>query len=91
MHNFPMFFKQKDFYIRNSKSANNVHMMSMQNSPMPLIHVNFIQKLNAKFVNHVKGIHREKAPSNKVPEETKSMNIDIGTSNQLFRRVLKVK
>ena len=51
---------------------------------MPLIHVNFIQKLNAKFVNHVKGIHREKAPSNKVPEQTKSMNIDIGASNQLF-------
>ena len=51
---------------------------------MPLIHVNFIQKLNAKFVNHVKGIHREKVPSNKVPEQTKSMNIDNGTSNQLF-------
>ena len=56
----------------------------MQNSPMPLIHVNFIQKLNAKFVNHVKCIRREKAPSNKVPEQTKSMNIDIGTSNKLF-------
>ena len=51
---------------------------------MPPIHVNFIQKLNAKFVNHVKGIHMEKAPSNKVPEQTKSMNIDIGASNQLF-------
>ena len=51
---------------------------------MPLIHVNFIQKLNAKFVNHVKGIHREKTLTNKVPEQTKSMNIDIGTSNQLF-------
>ena len=51
---------------------------------MPLIHINFIQKLNAKFANHVKGIHREKTPSNKVPEQAKSMNIDIGTSNQLF-------
>ena len=51
---------------------------------MPPIHVNFIQKLNAKLVNHVKGIHREKAPSNKVPDKKKSMNIDIGTSNQLF-------
>ena len=50
---------------------------------MPPIHVNFNQKLNAKFVNHVKGIHTEKAPSNKVPEQSKSMNIDTGTSNQL--------
>ena len=56
----------------------------LQNSPMPPIHVSFIQKLNAKFVNHFKGIHTEKAPSNKVPKQTKSMNIDIGTSNQLF-------
>ena len=57
---------------------------ALQNSPIPLIHVNFIQKLNTKIANHAKGIHREKAPSNKVPEQTKSMNIDIGASNQLF-------
>ena len=59
-------------------------LFALQNSAILLIHVNFIQKLNSKFVNHVKGIHREKAPSNKVPEQTKSMNIDIGASNQLF-------
>ena len=37
----------------------------------------------------VKDTHREKAPSNKTPALTKSMNMDIwvvGTPNQLFRR-----
>ena len=37
----------------------------------------------------LKDTHREKAPSNKTPALTKSMNTDIwvvGTSNQLFRR-----
>ena len=36
-----------------------------------------------------KDTHREKAPSNKTPALTKSMNMDIwvvGTSNQLFKR-----
>ena len=37
----------------------------------------------------LKDTHREKAPSNKTPALTKSMNMDIwvfGTSNQLFAR-----
>ena len=37
----------------------------------------------------LKDTHREKAPSNKTPALTKSMNMDIwvfGTSNQLFTR-----
>ena len=36
-----------------------------------------------------KDTHWEKAPSNKTPALTKSMNMDswvVGTSNQLFRR-----
>ena len=42
----------------------------------------------------VKVIHREKAPSNKTPAITKSTHMGIwvvGTSNQLFIRVLKLK
>ena len=39
------------------------------------------------YYNHIKDTHREKAPSNKTPAFTKSMNMDIwvvGTSNQIF-------
>ena len=39
--------------------------------------------------DNIKDTHREKAPSNKTPALTKSMNTDIwvvGTLNQLFRR-----
>ena len=40
-----------------------------------------------KYIVLFKNTHREKAPSNKTPALTKSMNMDIwvvGTSNQLF-------
>ena len=43
--------------------------------------------LNEKI--NLKDIHREKAPSNKTPTLTKSMNMDIwvvGASNRLFFR-----
>ena len=39
--------------------------------------------------NNIKDTHREKAPSNKIPALTKSMNMGIwvvGISNQLFIR-----
>ena len=41
------------------------------------------------FSKEIKDIHREKAPSNKTPALTKSMNMDswlVVTSNQLFRK-----
>ena len=48
--------------------------------------------LVAKFC--IQDTHQEKAPSNKTPALTKSKNMGIwvvGTSNQLFEEVLKLK
>ena len=45
------------------------------------------QDINKKKNMHLKDTHREKAPSNKTTELTKSTNMGIyfdGTSNQLF-------
>ena len=47
-----------------------------------------------KICSLFKYTHREKAPSNKTPALTKSMNMDIwvvGTSNQLIISPLKLK
>ena len=45
-------------------------------------------KPQTDYVMLIKDTHREKAPSNKTPVLTKSMNMDswlVVTSNQLFR------
>ena len=50
--------------------------------------------LTSKIKTPFKDTHREKAPSNKTPALTKSTNTSIwivGTSNQLFIRVFKLK
>ena len=47
-----------------------------------------------QIIKLVKDTHREKPPPSKIPALTTIMNIDIwviGTSKQLFIRVLKVK
>ena len=47
------------------------------------------QTIKIKFHSSVKDTHREKAPSNKTPTLTESMNMDIcvvDTSNQLCIR-----
>ena len=57
------------------------HNMVLGNSMYPQGFLN--EKIN------LKDIHREKAPSNKTPTLTKSMNMDIwvvGASNRLFLR-----
>ena len=48
----------------------------------------FLQNNSGWLLLNIKDTHREKAPSNKTPALTESMNMDnwvVGTSNQLFK------